>query len=88
MFRVNLEAGRIYQLAAEGSASHHGTLADPYLRIFDAAGHLLDYANGGGISVADFWQGACSCYAADVCWLHWAVADCQKEQVHHLRRLR
>ena len=48
MFRVNLEAGRVYQLSAEGLASHHGTLADPYLRVFDASGHLLDYANGGG----------------------------------------
>ena len=48
MFRVSLEAGRVYQLRAEGLAAHVGTLADPYLRVFDAAGHLLDFANGGG----------------------------------------
>jgi Ca2+-binding RTX toxin-like protein/subtilisin-like proprotein convertase family protein len=48
MFSVSLEAGRMYQLGAQGLASHNGTLADPYLRVFDAAGHLLDFANGGG----------------------------------------
>jgi Ca2+-binding RTX toxin-like protein/subtilisin family serine protease len=48
MFRVSLEADRVYQLSVEGLAGHGGTLADPYLRVFDAAGHLLDFANGGG----------------------------------------
>ena len=48
MFRVDLVAGRVYQLSAEGMASHNGTLTDPYLRVFDASGHLLDFANGGG----------------------------------------
>lgn len=48
VFRVSLEANRVYQLRAEGLAGHVGTLADPYLRVFDAAGHLLDFANGGG----------------------------------------
>jgi len=48
VFSVSLEAGRMYQLGAQGLASHNGTLADPYLRVFDAAGHLLDFANNGG----------------------------------------
>ena len=48
MFRVSLEAGRVYQLGAQGLASHSWTLADPYLRVFDAAGHVLDFANNGG----------------------------------------
>lgn len=48
VFRVDLLADRVYQLSAEGMASHAGTLADPYLRVFDSAGHLLDFANGGG----------------------------------------
>ncbi|MBV5333999.1 hypothetical protein JZU57_01895, partial [bacterium] len=38
MFSVSLEAGRMYQLGAQGLASHNGTLADPYLRVFDSAG--------------------------------------------------
>lgn len=48
MFSVTLEAGRVYQLSAQGLASHNGTLTDPYLRVFDASGHLLDFANSGG----------------------------------------
>ena len=48
VFRIDLVADRVYQLSAEGMASHGGTLADPYLRVFDSAGRLLDFANGGG----------------------------------------
>ena len=48
LFSVTLEAGRVYQLSAQGLASHNGTLTDPYLRVFDANGHLLDFANNGG----------------------------------------
>ena len=49
MFSVNLEAGRVYQLGMQGLGSHVGTLIDPYVRVFDATGHLLDYDNSSGI---------------------------------------
>jgi Ca2+-binding RTX toxin-like protein len=47
LFRFDMEAGKVYQIKAEGLSGHAGTLADPYLRVFDAAGHLVDYANNG-----------------------------------------
>jgi Ca2+-binding RTX toxin-like protein len=47
LFRLDMEAGKVYQIKAEGLSGHAGTLADPYLRVFDAAGHLVDYANNG-----------------------------------------
>ena len=48
MFQVSLEAGKVYQVSVEGLAGHAGTLADPYLRVFDAKGHLVDFDNNGG----------------------------------------
>ncbi|MDT9547293.1 MAG: S8 family serine peptidase [Chlorobium phaeovibrioides] len=48
MLSVALESGRVYQVSLEGLAGHGGTLTDPYLRVFDAAGHLIDYDNNGG----------------------------------------
>lgn len=47
LFKIDMEAGKVYQIKAEGLSGHAGTLADPYLRVFDAAGHLVDYANNG-----------------------------------------
>jgi Ca2+-binding RTX toxin-like protein len=48
VFKVSLEAGKVYQVSVDGLAGHAGTLADPYLRIFDAAGRLVDFDNNGG----------------------------------------
>jgi Ca2+-binding RTX toxin-like protein len=48
MFKVSLEAGKVYQVDVKGLASHAGTLTDPYLRVFDAQGHLVDFDNHGG----------------------------------------
>jgi Ca2+-binding RTX toxin-like protein len=49
MFSLNLVAGNVYQINANGLSGHAGTLADPYLRVFDAQGHLVDFANNGGM---------------------------------------
>ncbi|KZY46995.1 hypothetical protein A3731_08575 [Roseovarius sp. HI0049] len=38
---IELEAGHSYQIALTGSPSGHGTLADPYLRVYDANGNLV-----------------------------------------------
>jgi Ca2+-binding RTX toxin-like protein/subtilisin-like proprotein convertase family protein len=48
MFSVALEGGRVYQIDVKGQAGFAGTLADPYLRVFDSRGHLVDYDNHGG----------------------------------------
>ena len=49
VFKVTLETGKVYQLNAAGMGSRLGTLADPYLRILDGRGRLLDYDNNGGL---------------------------------------
>jgi Ca2+-binding RTX toxin-like protein len=46
--KVSLEAGKVYQVTVAGLAGHAGTLQDPYVRVFDAAGRLLDFDNNGG----------------------------------------
>lgn len=48
MFKVNLEAGKVYQLSVAGLASSKGSLIDPYLRLFDSAGRLINFDNNGG----------------------------------------
>lgn len=48
VFKVSLETGKVYQVSVGGLAGHAGTLVDPYLRIFDSAGHLVDFDNNGG----------------------------------------
>ncbi len=47
LFSTDMEAGKVYQIKAEGLSGHAGTLVDPYLRVFDANGHLVDFANNG-----------------------------------------
>jgi hypothetical protein len=49
MFKVVLEAGKLYQIGLSGLAGRVGTLVDPHLRIFDAAGKLLDFNANGGV---------------------------------------
>ena len=48
MFKVTLEAGKVYQLSVAGMASSKGSLVDPYLRLFDSAGRLVNFDNNGG----------------------------------------
>lgn len=48
MFKVSLEAGKVYQLSVAGMASSKGNLVDPYLRLFDSAGRLINFDNNGG----------------------------------------
>ena len=38
MFRVDLEAGKIYQIDLEGAHNGRGTLPDPYLLVYDGLG--------------------------------------------------
>ena len=46
-FAVTLEAGRTYQIDLEGSATHAGTLENPFLRTMrDADGNYLELASG------------------------------------------
>ena len=49
VFKVKLQAGNIYQVSVNGLANHDGTLTDPYLRVFDSQGHLVDFDNNGGL---------------------------------------
>ena len=49
VFKINLEEGKVYLLEASGLAGFSGTLADPYLRVFNSSGRLLDFDNNGGI---------------------------------------
>ena len=45
VFKVSLLADSVYQIQLNGLSGHSGTLADPYLRVFDANGHLIDFDN-------------------------------------------
>jgi Ca2+-binding RTX toxin-like protein/subtilisin-like proprotein convertase family protein len=49
MFKVVLEAGKLYQISLSGLAGRVGTLVDPHLRIFDASGKLVDFNANGGV---------------------------------------
>jgi Ca2+-binding RTX toxin-like protein/subtilisin-like proprotein convertase family protein len=49
MFKVVLEAGKLYQIGLSGLAGRVGTLVDPHLRIFDASGKLVDFNANGGV---------------------------------------
>jgi subtilisin family serine protease len=49
MFQINLEAGKVYQVSLDGVSGHAGTLVDPYLRVYDSQGHLIDFDNNGGV---------------------------------------
>ncbi len=49
--QVALEAGRVYQVNMEGLSNHVGTLVDPYVRVFNSAGQLIDFDNNSGYGV-------------------------------------
>nr|WP_169618103.1 M10 family metallopeptidase C-terminal domain-containing protein [Ruegeria sp. PR1b] len=44
---VTLEAGQAYTITLTGANSGNGTLPDPYLRLYDSSGTLLDEADDG-----------------------------------------
>ena len=48
VFSISMTANKVYLLEMSGLAGGGGTLIDPYLRVFDSAGHLLDFNNNGG----------------------------------------
>ena len=48
VFQMDLEAGRVYLIGASGFAGFGGTLKDPYVRVFNSDGNLLDFDNNGG----------------------------------------
>ena len=50
-FRVDLEAGKVYQIDLEGGPTGRGTLLDPYLTLFDGSGNLIE--NNDDISTAN-----------------------------------
>ena len=41
-FRVDLEAGKVYQIDLEGWPTGRGSLLDPYLRLLDGSGNLIE----------------------------------------------
>ena len=49
MFKLALEANKVYQIGVGGMAASAGTLIDPFVRVFDAQGRLLDFDNNGGL---------------------------------------
>lgn len=48
VFKMEFEGGKVYQLEASGFAGFAGTLVDPYIRVFNSDGQLLDFDNNGG----------------------------------------
>ena len=50
-FRVDLEAGKVYQIDLEGWPTGRGSLLDPYLRLLDGSGNLIE--NHDDISTAN-----------------------------------
>ena len=50
-FRVDLEAGKVYQIDLEGGPTGRGSLVDPYLRLLDGSGNLIE--NHDDISTAN-----------------------------------
>ncbi|WP_369062391.1 matrixin family metalloprotease [Caulobacter sp. 73W] len=50
-FKVELTAGRAYRLDLKGKSSSQGTLEDPYLECFNAAGVKVDFIDDGGVGL-------------------------------------
>ena len=48
VFKMDFEEGKVYLLEASGFAGFAGTLTDPYIRVFNSQGQLLDFDNNGG----------------------------------------
>jgi Ca2+-binding RTX toxin-like protein/subtilisin-like proprotein convertase family protein len=48
VFKVTFEEGKVYYIEGKGFASNAGSLIDPYVRIFNEKGFLVDFNNNGG----------------------------------------
>ncbi|MDG1255429.1 MAG: S8 family serine peptidase [Glaciecola sp.] len=48
VFKVTFDADKVYLIDGKGFASNAGTLIDPYVRIFNEKGFLVDFNNNGG----------------------------------------
>ena len=48
VFKVTLTDDKVYLIEGKGFASNAGTLIDPYIRVFNEAGFLVDFNNNGG----------------------------------------
>lgn len=48
VFKVTFEEGKVYFIEGKGFASNAGSLIDPYVRIFNEKGFLVDFNNNGG----------------------------------------
>lgn len=51
VFTVDMVAGAVYRLDAQGLASTEGTLTDPVIRVFNSAGELVQVADNGGLGL-------------------------------------
>lgn len=51
VFTVDMVAGTVYRLDAQGLASTEGTLTDPVIRVFNSAGELVQVADNGGLGL-------------------------------------
>jgi Ca2+-binding RTX toxin-like protein len=51
VFMVDMVAGAVYRLDAQGLASTEGTLTDPVIRVFNSAGELVQVADNGGLGL-------------------------------------
>jgi Ca2+-binding RTX toxin-like protein/subtilisin-like proprotein convertase family protein len=51
VFAVDMVAGTVYRLDAQGLASTEGTLTDPVIRVFNSAGELVQVADNGGLGL-------------------------------------
>jgi len=51
VFQVDMLAGTVYRLDAQGLASTEGTLTDPVIRVFNSAGELVQVADNGGLGL-------------------------------------
>lgn len=55
-YQIQLTAGGIYQIDLKGAPSGAGTIADPYVRLYNASGQLVDYNDDGGTGLESLLQ--------------------------------
>ena len=56
IFTLELTEGKVYLIGASGFAGFAGTLKDPYVRVFNSNGQLIDFDNNGGTGTdAEFY---------------------------------
>ncbi|QDG76103.1 S8 family serine peptidase [Labrenzia sp. PHM005] len=55
-YQIQLTAGGIYQIDLKGAPSGAGTIADPYVRLYNSSGQLVDYNDDGGTGLESLLQ--------------------------------